>query len=46
MYIDTNCENCGKCPFLYNGEYCLVKEEYIEKEKQHETEIDRIYKEQ
>lgn len=46
MYRDANCEKCTNCPFLYNGEYCLVKEEYLDKEKQYEVEVNRVYEEQ
>lgn len=30
MYKPCMCKQCKGCIFLYNEEYCLLKQEYIE----------------
>lgn len=36
--------NCSNCPCLYNKDYCLIYEDYIEeKDISYEFKIDRIY---
>ena len=38
------CGDCSNCPCLYNKDYCLIYEDYIEeKDISYEFKIDRIY---